>query len=87
MMEKINMFGKVYNCIGSTDSNFIIKTKGDLKIQRGNVFLDLLPKENQIFFSVDSQDDINKDGIYIVSGEEVWINIKGIKLQLQTIKK
>ena len=29
---KANMFGKTYNTIGSSDSNFIIKTKGDLKI-------------------------------------------------------
>lgn len=32
---KTNMFGKTYNTIGSTDSNFLIKTKGDLKVQWG----------------------------------------------------
>lgn len=32
---KTNMFGKTYNTIGSTDSNFIIKTKGDLKVLVG----------------------------------------------------
>jgi hypothetical protein len=29
---KTTMFGKTYNTVGSSDSNFIIKTKGDLKI-------------------------------------------------------
>ena len=39
---KTSMFGKTYNTIGSTDSNFIIKTKGDLKIQWGNRYIDLI---------------------------------------------
>ena len=26
---KTNMFGKTYNTIGSTDSNLVLKTKGD----------------------------------------------------------
>lgn len=43
---KINMFGKTYNTIGSTDSNFIIKTKGDLKVQWGGKFIDVIKMEN-----------------------------------------
>ena len=39
---KTNMFGKTYNTIGSTDSNFIIKTKGDLKVQWGNKYIDVI---------------------------------------------
>ena len=44
--NKVNMFGKVYTTIGSSDSNFIIKTKGDLKIQWGNKFIDLIKDGN-----------------------------------------
>ena len=39
---KTNMFGKTYNTIGSTDSNFLIKTKGDLKVQWGGKFIDII---------------------------------------------
>ena len=56
---KTSMFGKTYNTIGSTDSNFIIKTKGDLKIQWGNKFIDLIKggkiAENSIFKKVNSE--------------------------------
>ena len=45
---KTNMFGKTYNTIGSTDSNFIIKTKGDLKVQWGGKFIDII--KNLTFF-------------------------------------
>jgi hypothetical protein len=31
-MDKINMFGKTYNTIGTSESNFLIKTSGDFKV-------------------------------------------------------
>jgi hypothetical protein len=31
-MGNTTLFGKTYNVVGSTDSNFLIKTKGDLKV-------------------------------------------------------
>lgn len=85
---KTNMFGKTYNTIGSTESNFIIKTKGDVKIQWGNKYIDLL-KNGKIASSGDSilkvisdQNQITQDGIYITSNEEVWISIGGNKVNL-----
>jgi len=69
---KTNMFGKTYNTVGSTDSNFIIKTKGDLKIQWGNKYIDLIKdgkvatKENSLLKKVDSEEDIKGNGIFIV---------------------
>jgi hypothetical protein len=69
---KTSMFGKTYNTIGSTDSNFIIKTKGDLKIQWGNKFIDLIKNgkivsnSENIFKVVESENDIKGDGIYLI---------------------
>jgi hypothetical protein len=59
---KTNMFGKAYNTIGSTDSNFIIKTKGDLKVQWGNKYIDVIKNgkiaspNSDILFLVDNPD-------------------------------
>lgn len=82
---KTNMFGKTYNTIGSTDSNFIIKTKGDLKIQWGNKFIDLIKNgkiiENSIFKTVDSEDKISSNGIYLVN-DAVWIKVGDFKSNL-----
>ena len=88
---KTNLFGKTYNTIGSTDSNFIIKTKGDLKIQWGNKFIDLIKngkivsENSEILFLVESPDEIQKNGVYIVTAEEnneLWVCIDGVKVQI-----
>jgi hypothetical protein len=69
---KTSMFGKTYNTIGSTDSNFIIKTKGDLKVQWGNKFIDVI-KNGKIASSggsfiklVQSEEEISGTGIFVV---------------------
>jgi hypothetical protein len=72
---KTTMFGKTYNTVGSSDSNFIIKTKGDLKIQWGNKYIDVIKNgkivsnDISIFYIVETKDDIKNDGIYLV-GED-----------------
>ena len=83
------MFGKTYNTIGSTDSNFIIKTKGDLKVQWGNKYIDII-KNGKIANSQESEqflkksEDINKEtknGIYL-AGDDLWVVIDGTKIKL-----
>lgn len=87
---RTNMFGKTYNTIGSTDSNFIIKTKGDLKIQWGNKFIDLIKNgkiiENSIFKIVESEEDISNNGIYLVD-ETIWIKIGDCKSPVSNIEQ
>lgn len=88
---KTNMFGKTYNTIGSTDSNFIIKTKGDLKVQWGGKFIDIIKNgkiassSTNILKTASSSDDISDNGIYLIPTEEgskVWISIDGTKVNL-----
>lgn len=90
-MERTNMFGKTYNTIGSTDSNFIIKTKGDLKVQWGGKFIDVIKNGKLASDKVDilkvasSSDDISSNGVYLVpteEGNEVWISIDGTKVNI-----
>lgn len=85
------MFGKTYNTIGSTDSNFIIKTKGDLKVQWGGKFIDIIKNgkvassSTNILKTASSSDDISDNGIYLIpteEGNEVWISIDGTKVNL-----
>ena len=88
---KTNMFGKTYNTIGSTDSNFLIKTKGDLKVQWGGKFIDIIKNGKLASAGADilkvatSSDEISSNGIYLVpteEGNEVWISIDGTKVNL-----
>lgn len=90
-MDKTNMFGKTYNTIGSTDSNFIIKTKGDLKVQWGGKFIDIIKNgklassQTNIFKTVSSIDNISGNGIYLVptdDGNEIWVSIDGTKVNI-----
>lgn len=88
---KTNMFGKTYNTIGSTDSNFIIKTKGDLKVQWGGKFIDIIRNGKLASAGADilkvasSSDDISSNGVYLVptdEGNEVWVSIDGTKVNI-----
>ncbi len=62
------LFGRVYTDVGNTSSDFLIKTRGQVKIQWGNKFIDLI-KDGKI--NVDAkfifkQDSVgSKDGIYV----------------------
>lgn len=88
---KINMFGKTYNTIGSTDSNFLIKTKGDLKVQWGGKFIDIIKNGKLASAGADilkvatSSDEISSNGVYLVptdEGNEVWVSIDGTKVNI-----
>ena len=83
--DKTTMFGKTYNTVGSSDSNFLIKTKGDLKIQWGNKFIDLIKGgkivEQSVFKTVASENDIVTDGIYLIN-DTIWIKINGTKVPI-----
>lgn len=68
----MNLFGRNYDSVGSSNSDFLIKTKGQVKIQWGSKFIDLIKEgkinsEINIVKQVDSKDKIGtSDGFYIV---------------------
>lgn len=75
------MFGRSYSQIGSSDSDFLIKTKGQVKIQWGNKFINLIKDgkinvDSKFIFTVNSVDDIGvKNGIYVTKDGSVYLKI------------
>ena len=41
-----NLFGRVYEVIGDSSSDLLLKTKGQLKVQYGNKYIDLIKNGN-----------------------------------------
>ena len=81
MANTIKLFGRSYNQIGTTDADTIIKTKGQLKIQYGNKFIDLI-KDGKInvnaefIFKAKSMEDISgNDGIYICDDGSIYLKV------------
>lgn len=73
-------FGRSYSKVGSSDSDFLIRTKGQVKIQWGSKFIDLI-KDGKInvdskFIYKESKVGV-KDGIYVVGeGDESQVILK-----------
>ena len=87
--QKNVLFGNSYSSAGSSSSDYLIKTRGKVKIQIGNKFIDLL-KDGKI--NVDSKfifkekEVGSKDRIYIIGdGEDakVIISIGGSQIDLK----
>lgn len=85
----MKMFGRSYSQAGNTDSDYLIKTKGQVKIQLGNKFIDLI-KDGKI--NVDSKFIFkekqvgSKDGIYVIGDgedQEVVLVIGGQEINLK----
>lgn len=86
--QSISSFGRSYSKVGDSNSDFLIKTKGQVKIQWGNKFIDLIKdgkinSESNILFSAKQVG--KKDGIYIIqdeTGNQVILQIKGTQINL-----
>lgn len=80
--KSISLFGKAYTQVGNPNSDYLIKTKGQVKIQYGSKTIDLIKNnklnvDTKFIFTGDEVGD--KEGIWIVKGEEVWIKQKSSK--------
>lgn len=83
------LFGKNYQETGSSSSPLLLRSNGEIKLQWGNKFIDLIKngklnsESKDYLFTVDSSDNINTNGIYLVNSDNsVWININGTKYQI-----
>lgn len=83
------LFGRTYSTVGNSDSDFIIKTRGQVKVQWGKKFIDII-KDGKLnvdvsfIGSVDSYNDIgSKDGLYYVKENgSVYLVVNGNKINI-----
>lgn len=83
------LFGKNYQEAGSSSSPLLLRSNGEIKLQWGNKFIDLIKngkvnsEAKQFIYIVDSKEDINNNGIYLVNSDQtIWVNIEGSTVQL-----
>lgn len=80
-------FGRSYNSVGSSDSDYLIKTKGQVKIQYGNKFINLIKDgkinvDSKLIFQSDSVG--TKDGIYVLSDGSIILKVRNQQIELTT---
>ena len=86
MSERTTIGGTVYESIGSSNSNLLLKCNGTARIQWGNKLIDLIKNgklasgDSSVQVSIVSEEsEIKNDGIYILDKEkpQLLINKKG----------
>lgn len=81
MANTIKLFGRSYNQIGSSDADMIIKTRGQLKLQYGSKFIDLIKDgklnvNSEFIFKAKSLENISgNDGIYILDDGSIYLKV------------
>lgn len=83
------LFGKNYQEAGSPSSPLLLRSNGEIKLQWGNKFIDLVKngkinsEAKDCIFTVDTSDEIKANGIYLVTEDSsIWINVEGTKTKL-----
>ena len=83
------LFGKNYQEAGSPSSPLLLRSNGEIKLQWGNKFIDLVKngkinsESKDYIFTVDTSDEIKANGIYLVTEDNsIWINVNDTKTQL-----
>lgn len=83
------LFGKNYQEAGSSSSPLLLRSNGEIKLQWGNKFIDLVKngkinsEAKDYIFTVDTSDEIKANGIYLVTEDNsIWINVEGTKTKL-----
>ena len=83
------LFGKNYQEVGSSSSPLLLRSNGEIKLQWGNKFIDLVKngkinsEAKDYIFTVDTSDEIKANGIYLVTEDSsIWINVEGTKTRL-----
>lgn len=85
------LFGKNYQEAGSSSSPLLLRSNGEIKLQWGNKFIDLIKngkvnsESKDYIFTVDTSDEIKANGIYLVTEDNsIWINVSDTKTKLNT---
>lgn len=83
------LFGKNYQEAGSSSSPLLLRSNGEIKLQWGNKFIDLIKngkinsESKDYIFTVDASDEIKANGIYLVTEDSsIWISVEGTKTKL-----
>lgn len=84
----MNLFGRSYETVGKSSSDFCIKTKGQVKVQWGSKFIDLI-KDGKINvnsnFIYKSNSVGVKDGLYVIGegdSQQVILQVGGRQISL-----
>ena len=77
MSERTTIGGTVYEAIGSSSSNLLLRCNGTARIQWGGKLIDLIKNgkiasedSQELIFIVDDESKVKNDGIYILTTEE-----------------
>lgn len=83
MSERTTIGGTVYESVGSSSSNLLLKCNGTARIQWGSKLIDLIKNgkiasdsSSPMIFNIKDESEIKQDGIYILTNEEttqIWI--------------
>lgn len=82
------LFGRTYNTVGNSDADFIIKTRGQVKVQWGKKFIDVIKDgklnvDTEVIKKVSNSSKITSDGIYYVEDtKEVVLRVGGVTINL-----
>ena len=83
------LFGKNYQEAGSSSSPLLLRSNGEIKLQWGNKFIDLIKngkinsEAKDYIFTADTSDEIKANGIYLVTEDSsIWISVEGTKTKL-----
>lgn len=82
MSERTTIGGTVYESIGSSSSNLLLKCNGTARIQWGSKLIDLIKNgkivsdKQDLIFTVSDETSIKSDGIYIIDNDDnlqIWV--------------
>ena len=88
--NSLSMFGRSYSQTGSLNSDYLIKTKGQVKIQFGSKFIDLIKDgkintEIKVIYSVNTINEIgSKEGFYVTQDGQIYLRLKDQIISITT---
>lgn len=84
MSEKTTIGGVVYETVGSSSSNLLLKSNGTIRVQWGNKLIDLIKngkiasgteKSEQVFV-ISDESELGSDGVYVLDTDaktQLWV--------------